>query len=466
MPPSSSPAPPPWRRELRALLAIAWPLVVNNLFTMGMQVADTVMAGRLGPRDLAAVAIGGAVWTPLLLLGLGTLSVVSAGVARLAGAGGEAGIRALVQHGLVVGVGLGLALMLLLRGCDPLLALIGLEAPVAVLTRGYLAAMAWGAVGIFLYQVLRFASEGLGSTRPIMLVGVLGFAVNIAGNWILMYGHFGLPALGAVGCGWASAVTMWVMALAMAGWIGAGRRYGAIRLYARPEPLRGALIADLLRVGLPAGVTIFLEAGLFATVALLMGWMGTATVAAHQIAINYAALMFMVPLGVAFATTVRVGNAAGRGDRAAVRRAGHTGMALGAGFMCLSAAVMLGAGEHIVALYSADPAVAAVARGLLLVAAAFQIFDGAQVCANGALRGLRDTRVPMLITLVAYWGTGFPIAWLLGIHLALGPQAIWLGLVAGLAAAAVLLWLRFDALAPGRARAGRAGAGGTHGRRP
>lgn len=457
---STAPVHAPLRREVRALVGIAWPLVVNNLLTIGMQAADTVMAGRLGPDDLAAVAIGGAVWMPLMLFGTGVLTVVSAYTAQLAGAGRYGEIGAVVRQGLWLALALGTTLTAVLHALDALPGWLGLEPPVAARTRGYLEAIAWGGVGILAYQTLRFASEGLAHTRPIMLIGMIGFAVNIAGNYVLMYGALGAPALGAVGCGWASAITMWAMAAVMAFTLARGRAYRRIAVFVRCERPRPATLAELARIGVPAGVAIFLEAALFGSAALLMGWMGTIAVAAHQIAINYAALMFMVPLGLAFGTTVRVGHARGRGDLAAARRAGFAGIGVAVGFMLLSASVMLLGGRYIVGLYTADPAVAQVARSLLLVAAAFQVFDGAQVGAAGALRGLKDTRVPMVITLAAYWGLGFPTAWLLGIRLDLGPQAIWLGLVAGLAAAALLLGLRFAAITRGaRDRSSPAGGG-------
>ncbi|MCC7410818.1 MAG: MATE family efflux transporter [Gammaproteobacteria bacterium] len=431
------------RVETAALVRLAWPLIANNLFTMSMQVADTVMAGRLGAADLAAVALGGAIWTPIVLLGIGTLTALSASSAQLTGAGRIEAIGSTARQGLWLAAVLGIALTLVLLCAGSFVALLGLDPATAALTRGYLDAIACGTVGTLFYQVLRFTSEGFGRTLPIMAIGALALCANVLGNWLLMYGKLGLPALGAVGCGWASAITMWLMAFAMAVWFwfdGAYRRIGLFAAFERP---RLAAIAEIARVGAPAGVSIFLEVALFASAALLMGWMGTHVVAAHQIAVNYAGLMFMVPLGLAFATTVRVGQAAGRADPAGVRRAGAVGIGLAVGFMTVSGMFMLVLRERIVALYTDDAQVTAIAIELVLVAAAFQIFDGAQAGAAGALRGLKDTRVPMLITLIAYWGTGFPVAWWLGVHLGLGPQAIWVGLVAGLAVAAVLLGLRF-----------------------
>ncbi len=442
---SSSPRPTKAaiRTELRALLVIGGPLVVNNLFTICMQAADTVMAGWLGAADLAAVAIGGNIWTPLLLLCIGTLTILSAVTAQSAGAGRDRAIGPALRQGLWIGLGLGVLLMAGMRACDPVLDLLGLEPRVRELSRGYLDAISWGGVGICLYMVLRFVVEGFGRTAPIMLISGVGLMVNVWLNWVLMFGKYGLPRLGAVGCGWATAITLWLMAGAMAAYVARGplrARIDAFGCWERPEWAR---IRALLRLGLPAGGSLFLEASLFGVVGLMMGWMGTQVVAAHQIALNYAAIMFMVPLGLAFATTVRVGGAAGRGDAAGVRLAGWTGICAAVGFMTVSAAGMIVFGDAIVGLYTRDAEVIAIAAGLVLVAAAFQVFDGAQVAASAALRGLSDTRVPMLITVAAYWAAGFPLAVVLGFTLEMGPQAVWVGLVLGLAVAALLLGWRF-----------------------
>ncbi|MGE0383244.1 MAG: MATE family efflux transporter [Gammaproteobacteria bacterium] len=432
--------------ELRTLLAIGYPLIANNLLTYGMHVAAALMAGWLGPQSLAAVAIGGNAWTPLLLFGIGALTVITASTAQHAGAGRQDRIGAVLRQGLWLALGLGVALALLTRNLHLFLRVLDLEPQVFTLARGYLEALAWGAPGLCLYNALRYVSEGLGRTRPIMIIGGFSFCTDILLTYGLMFGKFGLPALGVVGCGWASAISMWLMAGAIGVWIARSGAYRGIAPFARWEWPDPAVLMQMLRVGAPSGVTVFLEAALFGGAALLLAWMGTAAAAAHQIALNYAGLMFMVPMGLAFATTVRVGHAIGAGDRAHARSVGFLGMGLAAAFMLVSGLAMLAFGPYIIGWYTDDAEVTRIARSLILVAAAFQLFDGLQVAANCALRGLKDTRVPMLLTLAAYWGVGFPTAWWLGVVRDGGPALVWVGLSAGLAAAAALLGARFAAI--------------------
>jgi MATE family multidrug resistance protein len=290
-----------------------------------------------------------------------------------------------------------------------------------------------------------------------MYIQLGALAANVGGNYVFMFGALGVPAMGAVGAGWSTAIVMWINALAMLGVVVLDGRLQPCRPLDRsclPEIRR---LLTLLRVGVPIALTTLMEVGMFAAVTLLMGSLGTTAVAGHQVALNYAALVFMVPLGLSLATTVRVGHARGRGDPDGARLAGLTGIAVSTGFMCLSAVIMLAAPGPIVAIYTDDPAVSAMAVSLLFIAAVFQVFDGLQVSVLGALRGLKDTAWPMAITFVAYWLVGLPLAYVLGISRAFGPRGLWLGLVAGLLTAGVLLSLRFRRLT--RARGDRGAQG-------
>lgn len=323
------------------------------------------------------------------------------------------------------------------------------------LTEGYVRAIALGLPAMYAYLTLRFVSEGLGHTRPIMLIAVIGLIVNVLFNYLLMFGKLGFPALGAVGCGYASAVSMWMMFASMLLYTRRQALYSKFALFARFDFPTVAGFRELLGIGLPIGLSVVSEAGLFSAVALLMGTLGATTVAAHQVAINYAATMFMVPLALHSATTIRVGQAIGGGRPALARFAGFVGIGLCGAVMLVSAVAMLIFGRSIAAFYTIDPEVQQIAIALLFMAAIFQVSDGLQVGAAGALRGFKDTRVPMIINFVSYWMIGFPLAWVLGIRLAMGPQWVWAGLVAGLTVCAVLLNLRFaviSAAALGRAR--------------
>ncbi|CAN5349065.1 MATE family efflux transporter [soil metagenome] len=426
-----------------ALLRLAGPLIANNLAIAGMNFSDAVMAGRLSARDLAAVAVGSAIWITVFLFGLGVLMAMSPTAAQFHGAGESGRIGAYTRQALWMGGGLAALLLVALLNAEHLLAFVGVDPTIVPLTSGYIAAIAWGLPGIYAYLALRFTSEGIGWTRPIMYIALLGLVANVSGNYVLMYGKFGAPALGAVGCGMASAISMWIMLAAMVVYVVRTPRYRPLGIFTRFEWPRWKPLRELVALGLPIGVSVVAEAALFSIVALLMGKLGATIVAAHQIAINYAATMFMVPLGLHSATTIRVGQAIGRGERDLARFIGYTGVGLCGAVMAVSAILMLAFKNAIVALYTSNATVAEIAVSLLFIAAIFQISDGLQVGAAGALRGFKDTRLPMLLNFISYWLIGFPLAWYLGLIARLGPQAVWVGFVAGLSVAAILLTWRF-----------------------
>ena len=431
------------RFQARSLLRMAGPLIANNLAIAGMNFADTVMSGRLSGADLAAVAVGSSVWMIVFLFGLGVLMAMSPTAAHSFGSRNYAAVGRYARQCLWLSQVLALVGIGLLSQSGRALEWIGIDPEIVPLTLGYLGAMTWGLPAIFAYLTLRFTSEGIGWTRPIMYMAVIGLVVNVVGNYVLMYGKLGFPALGAVGCGWASAITMWVMLGGMFYYMRRHSRYQEFEVFSTFDPPRWRQQRVLLGLGVPIGVSVVAEVGLFSTVALLMGSLGKEIVAGHQIAINYAATMFMVPLGLHSAVTILAGHALGAGYRREARFIGVVGIGMCAAMMAASALAMLALRHHIAAFYTTDEAVRPIAAGLLLMAAIFQIPDGLQVGAAGALRGFRDTRVPMLLNFTAYWLVGFPLAWYLGLRLQLGPQYVWVGLIAGLTVAAGALNLRF-----------------------
>ncbi len=291
--------------------------------------------------------------------------------------------------------------------------------------------------------LLRYFSEGTGHTKPTMYIGLLGVVLNVPLNWILMFGKLGMPALGARGCGYATAIVIWLQVLLLLGYIRTHRHFGEFALFARWDWPQRKRILELLRVGLPIAVTIFVEGSLFLAAAILIGRLGPVPTAGHLVAINFSALLFMIPLGLASALTTRVGNAIGRGDPHAARYAGLIGLLIVLCTQSFSATVMILFPEWVVSIYTSDPAIASVAVTLLFYAAIFQFPDGIQICSAGALRGLKDTMVPMVYNIISYWLIGM----LLGYHLtftrALGPSGMWMGMIAGLSAGAVLMSLRF-----------------------
>jgi MATE family multidrug resistance protein len=298
-----------------------------------------------------------------------------------------------------------------------------------------------------LFFALRGLGEGIGLTRPTMYFSLFGLLLLGPIGYVLMYGRFGLPALGAQGSGMATAFVLWLQAIAFALYVARSRHYRDLHLLAqweRPDP---AALRELLHIGVPMGITLFMEASLFVAVALVIGTLGTDVVASHQVALNVASVAFMIPLGLAMATTVRVGHAVGRRDGQGVRDAGRVGIGLTLAAQALSAGAMLLVPRFIASLYTNDALVIGLAAQLLVLAGLFQFSDGIQVAANGALRGLKDTRIPMVITTFAYWGVGMPVGWWLAFPHGLGARGMWMGLIAGLSIAAVLLSWRFWKLA-------------------
>jgi MATE family multidrug resistance protein len=440
---SAASSPTTLPREVRRSAVLAAPLVVGHMSTGLIGFVDSVIAGHHSTTTLASVAVGTALfWLPMMIP-MGTLMSLPPSVSQLDGAGRRGEVGALFRQALWLALLLGAALFVFLSVVGVALAPMGIAADIRPGTLDFLHGIRWGVPALTLYLTMRYLSDGLHWTLPTMLLGFGGLLVLLPLGFALTFGVLGLPALGAGGLGIASAVMMWAQALVFALYLSRAKRFADLRLFERFEAPRRAPIAGLLSTGLPIGVTVAMEGSLFIVTALLIGRLGAVPVAAHQIAINVASLCFMIPLGLAEATTVRVGHALGRGDRAGMRRAAFAGYTLALCTQALSASVLLLGRHALVALYTHDAAVAALAASLLLYAAAFQFPDGIQVLSAGALRGLKDTRMPMFLAAFAYWGIGMPLGAGLGLYLGWGPRGMWIGLIAGLTVAAVLLCARF-----------------------
>jgi MATE family multidrug resistance protein len=433
------------RAELRANLALALPLLAAQLLFISMGTVDTIVAGRLGAAPLAAVAVGSNLWFMVFVPFWGLFMAVSPIVAqRLGGGKSAAGSGRFLRGALVLAAGCGMAWMLVLLALvEPVLDVLALEAPARAFAEEYLHAIAPGALPFALFLALRNAAEGYGQTRATLWAGLAGFVVNAVLAYGLANGAWGLPALGPRGCGVATVVAGVVMVAAFAALYRWHPKLRELELYGRGGWQAGEAAADVLRLGAPIALIITAEAWLFLIGALLMARFGTDAVAAHQVAINFASITFMVPMSIGMATTVRVGYAAGAGDAAGVRLRGLAGIGMGACFALVSASLMALLPGPIVGLYTDAAGVATLAAGFLAYAAVFQVADCVQATANGALRGVKDTRVPMLITVSAYWLVGLPLAVALAFHTTLGPVGVWVGFIAGLAVAAAGLSARF-----------------------
>lgn len=437
--------------ELRGLLTVAAPLVLAQLAQNGMSFIDTVMVGRLGAVPLAGLALGAVAFSFVYLLTMALVMAVSPVVAQAVGAGEHKHAAKVARHGLLMAGGLSVPVAFLVMNLVPVLGLTGQEPAVLAGAGEYLRAVAFGLPGALLFVALRGFLEGNGQTRPIMFIAGTGVLFNAGLNEVLIFGRLGLPALGLTGAGVATSITYTLMAAAAALVISSG--YGHLKVF-RGWRVDTRLLRELLALGWPISLTLGFEVGLFAATALIIGTFGGEPLAGHQIAMQMTSMSFMVPLGVSIATGVRVGQAAGRRDPVGVRRAGWMGVVVAAAFMLLTACLYILAPRLVTAIFIdvTDPANLAVvgyAATFLTMAGAFQLFDGVQVAAVGALRGLKDTRVPMLMTLLSYWVVGLSTGVLCAFGLGLGPRGMWFGLIAGLACAAVLLTLRFRALTSG-----------------
>jgi MATE family multidrug resistance protein len=429
--------------DARAIARLGGPLLVNNLSVTGMSFADTVMAGQLGAADLAGLAIGVAYFNLFMFLGLGLLMAIAPAVAHAYGADRTEEVSRNVRQSWWLTLALSILLVAGLWQAHWALPAINIAPEILPVAVGYVQAMSWGMPGLMAFFALRFASEGMGNTKPIMYIAFLGLLLNVFGNWIFMYGKFGMPRLGAVGCGVATAITVWLMFLAMLAYTKLHSAYRPLALFRRIERPDIVVLRELLHLGLPIAGSVLAEGGLFVAAALMMGVLGATTAGAHQIALNFAAFMFMIPLSISSATTIHVGHTIGRGDIRGARAAGITGICLCLCVMAISACCIVLWNEQIAALYTTDAVVRELAASLLLMAAIFQVSDGVQVGAAGALRGFKDTAVPMVICVFSYWLVGFPLAYILGVNRMLGPVYVWLGLIAGLTVCSWLLVVRY-----------------------
>lgn len=446
-------APPGRRRRNRLLLhelgeltRIAGPIIVSQLGSIAMNTTDTLMVGPLGATSLGAAGVGSAVFMALVVVCTGTLMGMSPLVSQAYGARDLEETRRVLVQGLWLALLLAVPMTLVALSGLPIARALGQAEEVSRLAGGYLVALAPGVVPLLLFMAFRQYLDGMGLTRPAMVITFLGVAVNVAGNYVLIYGvetavpllgEVRVPAYGVVGSGWATTLVRWAMFAAMAAYV--LRRGGPARLAGIALAPVAARIRRMVGIGAPIGGQLAAEVGVFSFGVVLVGWISPVALAAHQVTLNAASATFMVALGTSLAGSIRVGQHVGAGSRRGVHRAVLTTYALVTAFMGLCALAFLAAPRWILELYTRDPEIVAVGLGLLAMAAAFQVFDGAQVAGLCALRGAADTRVPMWITIAGYWAVGAPLAYVLGFHTSLGAMGVWLGLVVALALVAVLL---------------------------
>jgi len=429
-------------------LKLAGPLVLTQLAVISLNATDVVMMGWLGPEFLAGGALGNNLYMPLFLFGLGIVIAVAPLTAQALGAGDSTAVRRIFRQGFWVGLALGVPFSLVLWQGRPILLLFGQSEANALLAEDYLDAALWGLVPSFWFIVLRAFVTAHSRPRAALVVTLVGVVVNALGDYVLMFGKFGFPRLELLGAGITTAIVQTFMFLALLVFVITDKKFkeSTRAVFAlRPDWTR---FREILSVGFPIGLTVLAESALFATASLLMGVLGTNELAAHAVAVQCAAIAFMIPLGIGQAVTVRVGLAVGRGDRLGVGRAGWCGLGIGVCVMVIPAALFWFSGNWLIGLYldagdAANQTVVAYGVAFLAIAGLFQFADGAQVILVGALRGLKDTRIPMVIAYFGYWIIGFPLCALLAFATPLRGQGVWIGLAVGLIVVAFLAGRRF-----------------------
>ena len=435
------------RAELGHLLRLAAPIILTQLSQMGMGVADTIMAGRYGAADLAGVALGGNLFWPTVMLMAGVIMAIVPTVSQLHGGGRQAeGGEVVRQAGWIALAGGGL-LILAYQNARVVYELIGVDPLAIPIAVDYLDALSWATLPLLGYFGLRYLCEGMSWALPAMVVAFIGLLVKIPVNYWFIYGGAGVPAMGGAGCGWASVVVIWLefLILALVVMRSRMRSTGVFARFSRPDWRQ---IWRLLKLGLPIGLTGFLEFSMFSIVTLLIGRLGVDIVAAHQIATSVGGLAFMIPMALGIAVAIRVGFNVGTGDLIAARRSGWVAIGVSLAFAIAAGATLFAFRGSIAGLYSNELAVITVAMELLVFVAVYQLVDDTQVTALGALRGFKDTRTPLMIALVAYWTVGLPVGVVLGFGWVVVPgfegvRGFWVGLTSGLTVASLVLICRF-----------------------
>jgi MATE family multidrug resistance protein len=427
----------PIRREVAASIRLAVPVVAVQIGMILMGAVDTAMLGHFSAQALAAGALGNIISFTLLILGAGTLTALDPLVSQAYGAGDLRAVAGHFERGMLVAALLAVPISLGMADLRPLLRLLGEPSGVISDTALYSRNLIWGNLPFLLFVVCRQTLQGMSIVRPAFTAIALGNVVNAAADYVLIFGHLGLPALGVVGSAYATSAGRWVMFL----WMVLAARRELAPVWRRFTASAASLAhhAQLLRIGLPIGLHQSIEIGFLLVIALLMGHLGIAALAGHQIALNLASISFMVPLGISGAATTRCGNAIGRGDMPAARLTAAVCLALGVGVMTLFAAAFAFAPVTLSRLYTTDAAVITAAATLLPIAAVFQVFDGAQVVAAGILRSSADTTLPAAAALVGYLAVGLPVGWLLAFPRHLGARGLWWGITLGIALVALAL---------------------------
>ena len=429
--------------ESKKIIKLSLPLFLAQFAQTAMGFVDTVMAGSVSSTDMAAVAVASSIWLPCILFGVGVLMAIIPLTAQAHGANDILNIPKTGQQGLYLSLLLSLPIGIILFNASIFMIMMDIETLLASITVRYLYAMIFAIPAFLLFQALRNYIEGLSLTKPAMVISFLGLLINIPLNWMFVYGKLGAPALGGVGCGVASAIVYWLMACTLAFYVYYTkklRHYPLFKQFTRPDLKH---LFSIFKLGLPVAIAIFFEVTIFAAVAILVAPLGAVVVASHQIAINFSTMIFMLPMSIANAVSIRVGFNLGQQSNHGAKQASNAGLAIGLGLSIFTALLTIVFREKIAELYSHNPEVIELAVTLILLSAVYQCVDAIQVVAAGALRGYKQMNAIFIRTFIAYWIVGLPLGYLLGMTNLfiepMGASGFWVGITVGLTVAAILL---------------------------
>ena len=436
----------PFLFESKKIIKLSVPLFIAQFAQTAMGFVDTVMAGGVSSTDMAAVAIASSIWLPCILFGVGVLMAVVPLTAQAHGANDLEQIPKTGQQGLYLALLLSIPIGVILFNAGMLMTLMDIEDLLALITIKYLYAMIFAIPAFLLFQALRNYIEGLSLTKPAMVIGFLGLLLNIPLNWMFVYGELGAPAMGGAGCGVATAIVYWFMSMALAGYVYYTRKlkhYPLFINFTKPDMKH---ILSISKLGLPVAVAMFFEVTIFAAIAILVAPLGARVVASHQIAINFSSMIFMLPMSIANAVSIRVGFNLGKKSNNGAKQASYAGFAIGLGASIITALSTVIFKEQIALLYSDHREVIDLAITLILFSAIYQCVDAIQVVAAGALRGYKEMNAIFTRTFISYWIVGLPLGYVLGmtdlLTQPLGAVGFWIGITVGLTVAAILLGQR------------------------
>ena len=430
------------RYELKQLFHLMLPILVTQFSQAGLGLIDTIMAGRLSPTDLAAIAVGVGLWIPVMLLFSGIMIATTPLVAEAKGARTPEKIATIARQSLWVAFILGVIAGLVLQVLPLTLPLLGVPESLQPKAGLFLHAIGFGMPAVTMYAALRGYSEAIGYPRPVTAISLMALLLLVPLNFIFMYGVGPIPALGSAGCGFATAILQWLMLMSLALYIFKNRVYQSSQPFSHWEKLNTYWLKRILKLGFPIGLAIFFEVSIFSTAAIVLSPLGETIVAAHQIAISVTSQLFMIPMSLAIALTIRVGTYYGEQNWDAMRRVQGLGLMTATILALLIMLLLWVFRSEIVALYTSDPMVTQIALYLVLFAVAYQLMDAWQISAAGCLRGMQDTKGPMWITMIAYWVIAFPVGVYLSRFGDMGAAGVWVGLIVGLSVACVLLLAR------------------------